>query len=727
MELLAPAGNYESLKAAVLCGADAVYLGLEKYGARAGAHNFDSEALRRAVTFAHLHGVKIYVTVNTLLKDEETPGAVQAVAEARAIGADAFIVQDAGLIVELRNRMPDVVLHGSTQMGICNAYGAQYAQSLGITRIVAARETLPQDIREIKNTCSVEVEVFCQGALCVSYSGNCYYSSLVSGCSGNRGRCLQLCRKKYTVGKQEGYFLSAKDICLLDKVAELKKIGVDALKIEGRMRTPEYVAETVSVYRGAIDGKTVPHAMDRLKKVFNRGDYCSAYFVQPTEPVIYPKVQNHIGIGVGRVASIRNGKATLHTGSNVSHPGDGVKYLRNGYEVGGGQIDGMQTGYQGRIRIGDEVRLTAQAALKERLATMDERIETAAYLRIAKDTGAVLTLSARNVSVTVNGETDVIDAQHTPVCADDAKQAIGTLGGTEFTLTAASIEIEEHVFYPMSHIKTLRKQAVEQLKTEILNEYDRHRLSAGKSETIALQWFSPKDNAIWVQIPSADALHKLKFAYDYVILAPDSYADYAELHRQCTALHGNAFLQLPVILRGKDIEYMKKLRDLPVAGYIVNNVSEYMLFRDKPILDGLGANRLNQKKGGTFIDSVEADSAVGGIVYAYGKPPYMHFAHCPKQTQGGQCANCSGYTIAMQDDKGADVELHRIKAHYCYGILIPSVPLNRIDFGAFSKQSILLDICYATEREIEALNNQMLRRSAYGLPYTKGNRSRKLQ
>ena len=254
MELLAPAGNFQCLKAAVACGANAVYLGMEKYGARASACNFNSENLLRAVEFAHLHGVKVYVTVNTIIKDGEMQDAIERAIEARNAGADAFIVQDIGFICELKKRAPDIVLHASTQMGISNAYGARFAEKLGITRVVAARETLCEDIRDIKDKTGLEIEFFCHGALCVAYSGNCYYSSLVSGCSGNRGKCLQLCRKKYFKGNDSGYFLSAKDICLVDKVAVLRDAGVDSLKIEGRMRTPEYVAETVSVYRKAIDG-----------------------------------------------------------------------------------------------------------------------------------------------------------------------------------------------------------------------------------------------------------------------------------------------------------------------------------------------------------------------------------------------------------------------------------------------------------------------------------------
>lgn len=191
MELLAPAGNFQALRAAVACGADAVYLGGEKYGARAAASNFDRNGLAQAVRFAHLRGVKVHLTLNTLLKDNELENALLQARYAHEAGVDAFIVQDLGFIARLRESVPDAVLHASTQMGVCNAFGAQFAQKLGCTRVVVARETLPQDIKAIIAT-GLETEVFCHGALCVAYSGNCYYSSLVSGCSGNRG-CVCSC------------------------------------------------------------------------------------------------------------------------------------------------------------------------------------------------------------------------------------------------------------------------------------------------------------------------------------------------------------------------------------------------------------------------------------------------------------------------------------------------------------------------------------------------------
>ena len=264
-EILAPAGNAESLRAAVSNGANAVYLGLKDFSARAKASNFSLDELSDAIAYAHIFGVKVYIAFNTLIKNSEMKSAIEQIETAAKIGADAFIIQDLGLLNEIRN-LTDVPLHASTQMGIHNLYGAEAAKKCGFDRIILSRECTLDDIREIKNNVDIEVETFVQGALCVAFSGNCLFSSLVSGYSGNRGKCLQLCRKKYELDiggrKSDGYYLSAKDLCLLSDLKSLRDAGVDSFKIEGRMRRSEYVGESVSVYRTLIDNLGNTKAID---------------------------------------------------------------------------------------------------------------------------------------------------------------------------------------------------------------------------------------------------------------------------------------------------------------------------------------------------------------------------------------------------------------------------------------------------------------------------------
>ena len=284
MELLAPAGSWDALRAAVENGADAVYLGGKSYSARASAANFSPEELQEALDYCHVRGVKVYVTVNTLLREDELESAVSYLADLYQWGVDAVIVQDLGLIRRAREEVPQLELHASTQMTVHNALDFRALEHLGFTRVVLARELSAEAIKEIRKQTRLELEVFVHGALCICYSGQCLFSSLIGGRSGNRGQCAQPCRQPYTV---EGlavpgeYVLSPKDLCLISHLELLRDAGVASLKIEGRLKGPDYVGVTVRTYRAALDG--VHYKKKDLSTVFNRG-FTSAYLDHATKP-----------------------------------------------------------------------------------------------------------------------------------------------------------------------------------------------------------------------------------------------------------------------------------------------------------------------------------------------------------------------------------------------------------------------------------------------------------
>ncbi len=275
-ELLAPAGDFDCLVAAVRGGADAVYVGGKLYSARAYAKNFDLETLSRAVAYCHLHGVRLYVTINTLLYNKEMPEALEFARSLYLIGVDALIVADLGLVRALREYLPEMELHASTQMSVHNSYGADVAYSLGCTRVVLARELTGENMRRVTEACKPECEVFLHGALCVCHSGQCLFSSIVGGRSGNRGECAQPCRLPYD-GK---YPLSLSDLSLAGHVRELIDSGVASLKIEGRMKSPEYVYTVTSIYRKLLDeGRdSVKAENKRLEAAFSRGGFTDGYF-----------------------------------------------------------------------------------------------------------------------------------------------------------------------------------------------------------------------------------------------------------------------------------------------------------------------------------------------------------------------------------------------------------------------------------------------------------------
>ncbi len=279
-ELLAPAGDLECLFAAVKGGADAVYVGGKSFGARAFAKNFDIDELSRAVVYCHLHGVKLYVTLNTLLTDGELPSALEFAAQLYRIGVDALIVCDLGLVRRLRELLPDMELHASTQMSVHNSLGADAAYGLGCKRVVLAREVSGECIKEITEKCLPETEVFVHGALCVCHSGQCLFSSLVGGRSGNRGECAQPCRLPY--GK--GYPLSLCDLSLSEHIPELIDSGVASLKIEGRMKSPDYVYTVTSIYRRLLDGHRCATESESLAlaRAFSRGGFTDGYYTGKT-------------------------------------------------------------------------------------------------------------------------------------------------------------------------------------------------------------------------------------------------------------------------------------------------------------------------------------------------------------------------------------------------------------------------------------------------------------
>ncbi|HEY9245777.1 MAG TPA: peptidase U32 family protein, partial [Candidatus Methanoperedens sp.] len=284
-ELLAPAGSKDALIAAVGNGADAVYFGGKLFSARRYASNFTNDELEMAIDYAHLRGVKAYVTVNTLIKDSELEEALEYLQFLCNCGADAVIIQDLGILGVLRDELPQLPVHASTQMTIHNAEGVKFLQEMGVKRVVLARELSLGEIHAIKSKTSVEIETFIHGALCFSYSGQCLLSSMIGGRSGNRGYCAQPCRKKYRINEAEGYFLSPKDLNMSEHIPALVDAGIDSFKIEGRMKRPEYVAGVVGIYRKLIDRYFgSPHDFHvrddekyTLLQLFNR-DFTTGYF-----------------------------------------------------------------------------------------------------------------------------------------------------------------------------------------------------------------------------------------------------------------------------------------------------------------------------------------------------------------------------------------------------------------------------------------------------------------
>ena len=461
-ELLAPAGGMDALKAAVQSGADAVYLGLRSFNARSGAENFDEEALNEAVRYCHVRGVQVHVTLNTIVQESETAAVADSIRVIASAGADAVIVQDPGVARMLREMAPDVHLHASTQMAVQNLSGVRFLAERGFSRVVLARELSLEDIAACGEA-GVETEVFVHGALCVSCSGQCLFSSLVGARSANRGRCAQPCRLPYSLCGTQGHLLSPRDLCLLQDLDALTAAGVTSFKIEGRLKSPSYVAAVVSAYRKALDDPGAPRDIRPLLQAFNRGNFCRGYvFGFSEQELMYPEKPGHLGVPVGlseesgRVkltASVRAADALILAGKSGDRPvrlegGAGDRIPAAGAVPG----DAL-------IRMTEDAQIRAAEALirSERpLVPLRGRLEA----RAGQPARLTVTDGTRTVTAASDGDTE---KARTVQDAGRALAQIRKTGGTPYFFEQLDAELDPEAFLPASQLNALRRRALELL------------------------------------------------------------------------------------------------------------------------------------------------------------------------------------------------------------------------------------------------------------------------
>lgn len=510
LELLAPAGSWEALEAAVNAGADAVYMGGKSFGARAYASNFDKEEMAKAVYFAHMHHVRIYITVNTLVDDSELEELADYLMFLNNVGVDGIIVQDLGVIRLARKIVPELPLHASTQMTITNSSGVDFAVASGMERSVLAREL---SLKEIEAACSrgTEIETFIHGALCVCYSGQCLMSSLIGGRSGNRGRCAQPCRLPYRLlnskgddmleGKDAGqYLLSPKDMNTLEILPQLIESGVVSYKIEGRMKRPEYVAIVVDAYRRAMDSYiagdySVPaEDFANIEQIFNR-DFTTAYMVnRPGKEMMSDRRPNNRGVLVGRVLKLdkQRNKAVIKLDKEL-HLGDGLEFwVTVGGRVGttvtemlskGESVSSAAYGEQVTIDVPKGVRLNDRV-----FRTLDSKLMSYAQQffgpdakkRIAVDAvvtahvGQPMTVTLTDEDGNVGyGETDFIVEEARKRALDYAvvHKQLDRMGTTEYFLNSLNVELDDNVMVPMSEMNEARRMACEALDAARLEAF----------------------------------------------------------------------------------------------------------------------------------------------------------------------------------------------------------------------------------------------------------------
>lgn len=494
VELLAPAGSYESMVAAYSAGADAVYIGGAKFGARAFADNLDTEQMKKAIDYAHIRGKKLYLTVNTLLKQKETEELYDYLLPFYREGLDAVIVQDFGVFQMVREAFPDMDLHASTQMTVTGVRGAAWLQERGASRVVTARELSMEEIRKIHEQVPVEIESFVHGALCFCYSGQCLLSSMIGGRSGNRGRCAQPCRLPYQLYEEDSllsrdpYLMSPKDMCTLDLIPELVESGIYSFKMEGRMKKPEYTAGITSVYRKYIDqylndGKenfmVRPEDRSLLMDLYNRGGFSQGYYQQHNgKDMMSMQRPNHWGTEAAKMISA--GRETKWKALEDLNIRD-VLELRSAKEkieytlsqnVAKGAVFSMKTG-NGREKNGMLLYRTRNEKLisEIRKTYLDNsyKVGIDGELLLQKKCAAQLQIRYRDIYISVSGG-EVQSAQKRPLEEQDVRKQISKLGQTEFKWEKLQIRMDEGVFLPVQELNELRRKAIEELTEAILQK-----------------------------------------------------------------------------------------------------------------------------------------------------------------------------------------------------------------------------------------------------------------
>ena len=683
-ELLAPAGSFASLKAAVAAGADAVYMGGARFGARAYAQNADQDEMIAAIEYAHLHGCRLYMTVNTLFKENELGELYEYLLPYYKAGLDGVIVQDLGALSFIREHFPGIELHASTQMTITSVYGAKELKRLGCCRVVPAREVSLEEIRRIYDETGMDIETFVHGALCYCYSGQCLMSSLIGGRSGNRGRCAQPCRLPYRVYGQENgtavnkedqkCVLSMKDLCTLDILPQILEAGVFSLKIEGRMKSPRYTAGVVRIYRKYLDryleyGSEVyyvePEDKKELLDLFDRGGFTSGYY-------------------------------TRHNGRDMIALKEKPEFRETNKEL----FDFLDREY-------------VETEKKE-------PVEGYAYL--AEGLPSVLTLTCGDISVTVSGQ-EPQAAKNQPMTREKVIRQLGKTGATAFEFTELEAEVCGALFLPVQALNELRREGFEALTEAIQNQWRRKAPEAGEvqngadsgeksSRAAGCAGPVPDESAgkrpmyLTVSAETGDQLSAAlvvpevrRICLDASSFQPERWAEFVQLIHQAGK---ECYLTLPHIFRTHAIGFFRTYRScLEQAGFdglLIRAFEEIQWMREEQISFSAsfdasvyawnhGAVHTLKEEQAAFITApwelnsrelepvFEACRREGlpAELIVYGRAPMMVSAQCITKTVKG-CSKCPSL-LWMKDRTGARLPVQNHCA-FCYNTILNPLPVS---------------------------------------------------
>ena len=590
MELLAPAGSFDALKAAVNAGANAVYLAGSNFGARAYAENFDGENLISAVKFAHLHNVAIHVTTNTILNDDELENFAEYIKFLRRANVDALLVQDLGAAQIIRRIAPEIPLHASTQMTVHNLAGVEMLANLGFSRVVLSRELTLTEIETIAKNSSVEIEIFAHGALCVCFSGQCLMSSMIGGRSGNRGRCAQPCRLPYSLVDSNGnellktageYLLSPKDLNTLEILPRLVEAGVDSLKIEGRMKRAEYVATVVKIYRDALDNNfsVTNDAKRNIAQIFNR-DFTTAYLEKnPGKDLISDKRPNNRGVLIGRVNSVTKNKISLKLTEKINigdqieiwvKVGGRVTFTVEKFEIDG-DICTVEVENTRGVKLHDRAFKIFDAELiaEARKFFADEnfgKIPVAAVVtaEVGKPLNLMLTDGENEVTADTNFIAEV--AKNRPLTFDTLFKQIGRLGNSVFELVMLKTHIDENLMVPLSELNEVRRKCTEQLENLRLKKFEKVPVA---SVTTPNYPTNPLTHYTTI-LAQVDTIEKIKIAIDggadSILYGGENFSnriitaqEISQAEKIVHSANKKFYLETPRLVRNAEISNLEKI------------------------------------------------------------------------------------------------------------------------------------------------------------------------
>ena len=665
IELLSPVGDERGLKAAINGGADAVYFGAKSFNAREhAAENFDDKTIENAIKFAKLRNVKTYITVNTLVYNDEIDKVIYLIKNLNDMGADAIIVQDLGVIDIVRNNL-NIPMHASTQMSCNNSYGVKLLEKLGIERVVLARETSIENIKEIRKNANIELETFIHGALCVSFSGQCAYSYLHGGRSANRGACAQACRMEY-IGGKTNYPLSTKDLMTIDIIPDLIAVGIDSFKIEGRAKRSEYVAITTSIYRKAIDfaleNKNIETKKykESLIKIFNRGGFSKGYFYN-SKDIFENYKPNHSGELIGKITAYKKNKIYIEAEKELNVY-DGLSFGESGkigMQISDLYKDNIRV-QKGRgnlsfssilkdINVGDKVyRTTDKSQIDESNSIIEsDNFKHSLNLNLIIDLDKKIKFKVscdynKKLNVEYTSDYLVEEAKNSETKESDIIKALSKTGGTVFKFDNINIDKKfDNPFVPVKVLNEARRNIISSLEKILIQNrkinYNRNIFD----EKIEY----PNTNIKVAIISDINNNNIRDKNYDKIILFPKTYNNDIKKFFENKIIDG---IILPHITFDKDIELIKNIvsKDMIV---ICNNLGQIeALLGECIVWVGIGMNTINNRtvdflyKLGVsiVISSVEAGKRLKNTIsIKQGFIPTMNFAFCPKSIAIG-CDKC---------------------------------------------------------------------------------------